>query len=325
MHREGLGEVAVCGNRETRLLKARLDRHAPPGLTVSYQEDLMPRGAAGSARDAASTSNAQTFVVADGTLIPNVDLHDVLSRHHTTGACLTVVVHSEYDHTGNVPRRAPSGIYVFSRRALDAVPARGFVDIKEELIPRLYSAGERIVAYDAADETPRVLDSSTYMAVNEWMVERLAKSSIDREGYVRVGDAIVHREAFVADDAALIGPVLVEAGASILSNAVVIGPTSIGRDATIESDGVVSRSAVWRRSTIAQGATVDRCVVADDAIVAAGTQAKQKVVSVERGIKLDIDWVEAHAFVAARPIDGVGAWLGRLLLGANSPRPAATQ
>ena len=53
LHREGISDVAVCGTRETRLLEARLARHVPYGMTVSYHEDPMPRGAAGSARDAA--------------------------------------------------------------------------------------------------------------------------------------------------------------------------------------------------------------------------------------------------------------------------------
>jgi NDP-sugar pyrophosphorylase family protein len=326
MDREGIREVAVCGNRETQLLKTRLARHVPLGLAVSYSEDNMPRGAAGSARDAASTSDADTFVVAEGTLIPNVNLHELLSRHHASAACVTVVVHPESGHNGHAPRRAPSGIYVFSRRALDSVPPRGFCDIKEELIPRLYAAGERILAFDASEETPRVMDSSTYMSVNEWMVERLVTNSEERSGYAKVGDALVHRTAFVADDAALIGPVLIEAGARILSKAVLIGPTSVGRDATIESGAVVSRSAIWRRSTIGEAAMADRCVVVDDAVVAAGTQPFQMVVTPERLSDLDIDWAEAQTVLGTRePARGVGARLGRLVFGASAPRSVAAQ
>jgi mannose-1-phosphate guanylyltransferase len=325
MHREGIGDVAVCGNRETRLLRTRLERHVPRGLSVSYQEDPMPRGAAGSARDAAVKSNADTFVVADATLVPNVNLHELLAKHNASGACVTVVVHSESGHNGHGARRAPSGIYVFSRRAFDSVPPRGFFDIKEELIPRLYAAGERVIAFDAAEETPRVLDSSTYMAVNEWMVEHLVKDGEARDGYVRVADALLHREAFVADDAAIIGPVLIGPGARILSKAVVIGPTSVGREAIIESGSVVSRSAIWRRSTICEGATADRCVVADDAIVETGRHTFQSVVTPEREFEPDIDSVEAQDFLGSKEqVVGVGARLGRLVFGA-SWRSAAAQ
>jgi NDP-sugar pyrophosphorylase family protein len=326
MHREGIREVAVCGNRETRLLNERLERHVPRGLTVSYHQDPMPRGAAGSARDAALTSQADTFVVADATLIPNVNLHDLLSKHHESGACVTVVVQSGGLHHGDSARRAPSGIYVFSRRALDAVPARGFFDIKEELIPRLHAAGEQIIAFDATEDTPRVLDAATYMAANEWMVERLVRSSEERDGYVRTGEALVHRDAFVADDAALIGPVLVEPGARILAKAVVVGPTSIGRDATIESGVVVSRSVIWRRSTIAEGATADRCVVADDAVLNAGTQTFQTVVTAEPESELEIDWNEAQAVLRPKePVLGLAAKFGRFVFGTSSPRSAAAQ
>jgi NDP-sugar pyrophosphorylase family protein len=326
MHREGISEVAVCGNRETRLLKARLERHAPGGLTVSYHQDPMPRGAAGSARDAASTSDAHTFVVADATLIPNVNLNDVLSRHHASGACVTVVVHGESERNGDLARRAPSGIYVFSRRALESVPTSGFYDIKEELIPRLHAAGQRIIAYEATEEAPRVIDSSTYMAANEWMIERLVSGRDSRGGYVKVGDALIHRDAFVADDASLIGPLVIEPGARIMSRAVVIGPTSIGREVTIESDGVVSRSAVWRRSFIGEGAMADRCVIADDAIVMAGTHAFQAVLTSERDSDSEIDWVDAQTVLGAKePVLGVGAKLGRLVFGASWPRSAAAQ
>jgi len=284
----------------------------------------MPRGAAGSAADAAAASDADTFVVAEGTLIPNVDLHELLARHLASNACLTVVVHSAAENNGHGTRRAPSGIYVFSRRAFERVPSRGFCDIKEELIPRLYAAGERVIAFDAPEETPRVLDSSTYMAVNEWIVDHLARSDEERDGYVLTGDALIHRDAFVAEDASIVGPVLIGPGARILSRAVVIGPTSIGREATIESGAMVSRSAIWRRSIVGEGATADRCVVADDGIVEAGAHMLQRVVTPGLNADVELDWVEAQAVSrTSEPALGVGARLGRLVFG--WPRSAAAQ
>lgn len=326
LHREGIREVAVCGNRETRVLQSRLARHVPQGMTVSYHEDPMPRGAAGSARDAALATEAQTFVVADGTAIPNVDLSDLLLKHHTSGACVTVVVHSEARRNGNPALNVPSGIYVFTRRALDAVPTQGFCDIKEKLIPQLYAAGERIVAYEAAAATPRVLDATTYMAVNEWMVEHLVRNGEEQDGYVRSGVGLVHRDAFIASDAAIVGPVLVGPGARILSGAVVVGPTSIGREATIACGVLVSRSAVWRRSIIGEHAIADRCIVADDAVIDAGTRTFRGVVMADRRSDSETDWVAQQALhLSKRPALEVGARLGRLVFGASWSRSPAAQ
>ncbi len=95
LHQGGIGHAAVCGNRDSRTLRAHLDGQLPLGMAITYREDRQPRGAAGSARDAAMASSAETFVVAEGNAIPNVDLESLLAHHHASGASVTAVVHPE--------------------------------------------------------------------------------------------------------------------------------------------------------------------------------------------------------------------------------------
>jgi NDP-sugar pyrophosphorylase family protein len=292
-------------------------------MAVSYHEDPMPRGAAGSARDAVIATDSQTFVVADGTAIPTVDLSDLLAHHHASGACVTVVVTPETRRHATA-LQIPGGVYVFDRRAFDAVPAQGFFDIKESLIPLLHSAGERVIAYQSAQATPRVLDASTYLAVNEWMIERLVRRGVEEDGYLKSGDALIHREAFVAADASLVGPVLIGPGARVLSGAVVVGPTSIGREATIASGAMVARSAIWRRSAVGREATADRCIIADDAIVDSGSESVLGIVTAERDGDSDRDWVAQRALhLTKRQHREAGTKLGRLVFGAGWSRSAA--
>jgi mannose-1-phosphate guanylyltransferase len=284
----------------------------------------MPRGAAGSARDAALATTADTFVIADGTAIPSVDLRDLLAKHRSSAACVTVVVHSEARPNGDASLHVPSGVYVFARRAFDHVSERGFCDIKETLIPQLYSAGERVVAYETAAAPPRVLDSATYMAVNEWMVEQLVGKGEERGGYITRQSALVHREAFLADDAALVGPVLVGPGARILSGAVIVGPTSIGREATVGRGVLVSRSAVWRRSIIGDQAVADRCIVADNAVIAPEAQMLRRVVTLDPEARRPDSAAELSAYPPRRFAFDFGMRRGRLVLGPSSLRlPAA--
>jgi len=279
----GVRDAAVCANRETQALESRLHRHVPAGLRVSYHEDTMPRGAAGAIRDAADTSHANTFVVTDGTAIPTADLTALLAFHHGSGAAMTVVSHLEPAHHGKAPLQVPTGIYVFNRDALDEIPERGFCDIKENLIPQLHRANETVCAFTVDHPNPRVLDASSYRAVNEWMVDQLIASRSVPEGYVLSGSSLIHREAIVARDATFVGPVLVGPGARVATGAVIVGPTSIGRDATVGRDALVSRSAVWRRCILQEQVVADRCILADDSIVAPATRVFGEVMAMSRG------------------------------------------
>ena len=283
--------VVVCGNRGAGLIQPLLESHAGFGVRLRYLEDPMPRGAAGCVRDAVSASDGDTFVVTDGTSIPNVDLNDLLTFHRASGAAATVVVHAEPCAEGKLGLRPPTGVFVFERRALDSVPARGFYDIKEHLIPRLRDARERVVMYVSDRSAPRVLGASTYLAVNEWVVERLvsSRSAVPTSGparlawdapigYIRIGDGLVHYEASVAPDAVITGPVLIAAGARVRSGAVLVGPSSVGRNSTVEKGALVSRSAIWRRAVVGANATADRTVVADDAVIEPDCRAFRTVV-----------------------------------------------
>jgi NDP-sugar pyrophosphorylase family protein len=269
----GIQQVAVCGNRESRALRAWLTGREIPGMTVTYHQDPMPRGAAGSLHDAARAVDAETFVVTDAAAIPNVDLVALLSAHHAIGAAATVVVHQETRLINNASVQAPCGIYVFSRRALDRVAPHGFCDIKENLIPLLYRSGERVIAYAAPGATPRVFDASSYLAVTGWVLEHLIAADGQPKGFIRSANALIHEDARIAADAVCVGPVWICAGARVMSGAVIVGPASIGRDVVIEPGVLVSRSAVWRRSVIRERAIADRCIITDDSVIRAAGEA----------------------------------------------------
>ena len=192
----GVRSAVICANRETQSLENELRRHVPTGMSTVYQEDAMPRGAAGAVRDAMCLSDAGVFVVAEGTAIPNVDLRKLVQAHNESGAVATVVGYwtSRAAHDGV---QVPSGIYVFNREALDSVPLQGFHDLKENLLPQLYRSGKRVLTYTAPSANPRVMGASSYLAANEWMIDQLTSSHCILDGYRRVGECLVHRDASV--------------------------------------------------------------------------------------------------------------------------------
>jgi NDP-sugar pyrophosphorylase family protein len=206
----------------------------------------------------------------DGAIVPGaVDLPKLLESHRASRAEATVVVYAEPARSGTTGAVIPVGIYVVNRAALECIPSRGFFDIKEHLVPKLYRAGARVLAYRISHTVPRVLNAQTYLAVNATVTESLVSGKSLPFGHFRRGEALIQLGAKVAPDATLVGPVIIGQGADIRARAVVIGPTSIGCDVVINSGALVSRSAVWRRSAIQAGAVVDLCIVGDGAVIQA--------------------------------------------------------
>jgi mannose-1-phosphate guanylyltransferase len=217
-------------------------------------------------------STADTFVVVEGTVLPQVNVAELLAAHRGSGAALTVVVTDrELGRRGcetQVERLEPAGVYVFSTAVLSHVPARGYQDIKETLIPLLYSKGLRLSAHVVgSDQTPRVTNAASYMAMSKWALERLAADGSAPEGYVRLGDAVIHESARLRDSARFIGPVLIGPQSRIEEDAMVIGPTSVGAGCVIERQAVVSRSMLWTSCHVGPGAVLDHCILTDAATV----------------------------------------------------------
>lgn len=265
----GLHEVTVCANRDTRTVGAQLQDYVPPDVSFELLEDEAPRGPAGCVRDAAG--DAETLLVVGGTTVPLLDVGTLLASHRASGAAVTVVVHPEPSVDGVARRHVPSGIYVFERRALAHVPSRGFCDIKESLIPRLYRAGERTIAYPVRESSPRALDSPSYLALNGWMVERLNEAP-PPEGFVRISGLLAHESARVAPDVACVGPVVVGPGARVMAGVTLVGPTSIGAGSIVAEAALISRSAVWSRCLVGGGAATDGSILADDCVIEPGSR-----------------------------------------------------
>lgn len=256
----GVRRATICANGTTRDIEAAFGDGHSRGMEISYYKDSTPRGAAGCARDAGLQSPSDTLVIVDGTAIPTVDLGQLLAAHHGSGAAMTAVVHR--DHAA---APTPGGAYVIERRVLDQVADNGFQDIKENLIPKLHRLGERVVAYESEGQCPHVFNAQTYLAVNQWMLQRWAEAEATR-------GLLVDPRATVEPGARLVGPVQVGEGAYIAAGATIVGPTTIGPDCAVERNALVARSVLWSRCLVRDGAIVHGCVAGDDAVIPAGAR-----------------------------------------------------
>ncbi len=315
---QGVPEICICANSDTAFLRETVCTRSNGVKRLEFYEDVMPRGPAGCARDAWCGSDCDCMLVVDGTIIPRIDLAALLDSHRRSGALMSVAV-SRGGRRGGAAGDllSPLGVYVMSRRVLGFIPPAGHCDIKEGLIPHLHELQQKVVTFMADAPSPRVTGTSSYMAINEWMIEQVCGNAetpkgnaeikktlkhrnqresyfsvsafqrFNADGYRRVGEALVHSSATVDPGSKLIGPVMVGPGGKIGPGVTIVGPVSIGADCVIESGAVICRSAIWDRCRLDADVTVDRCVLTHGARLRAARSVRHQVLS-HKGSRLKV-------------------------------------
>jgi mannose-1-phosphate guanylyltransferase/phosphomannomutase len=274
LERAAVSQATICANGATPSLKAHFAQSPFAGVNISFYEDGSPRGAAGCVFDAARSTDAETLIVTDCSVLPDLCYEKLLAQHRDTGAALTIVVTRD-ERAGAKAALNPTGLYVIERRVLHYVGAQGYQDIKESLVPQLHRAGETIATFETEPGCPTVLNAHSYLDANRWMTSRVATGQAalgNSRDYRRSGDVVAHVSARIDESASLVGPVIVGADVRIEAGAVVIGPTTIGDGSVIRARAVVSRSVIWSGTEIGADALVDQSIVADNTVIPDGSQ-----------------------------------------------------
>jgi NDP-sugar pyrophosphorylase family protein len=254
--RGGTRALSVCANGRTGLYAARLNRESLGLGELCFVQDPLPRGPAGCLKDNQAFVCGETFLVANAACLFDEPVASLVERHahqrnHLTVFCLP--------HSG-----APGGIYVCEPAILDHIPAVGYCDIKEQLIPRLIDRGLQVGALPLRGPGVEVLNVKTYLHLHHHVL------ATNLEGQVRSCPGEYHRwapDVWVSSDARigkrtrLFGPLIVGPGATIRDGAVVIGPGSVGPQAHIAEDAVATECAVWANAVVPPGQCIDRQLV----------------------------------------------------------------
>lgn len=263
--------VMICANNATRALRLHLREPASHGLDIRYYEDRLPRGPAGCASDAAAIVPADHYVVLDGSVVPALDLGALLDFHEQADAAVTIVVDGAPLGPDDLQREStPTDIYVFAAHALRQVPATGYRDIKEMLIPQLHDSGARIMTYLAERHCPRINGLESYFVVQDWMLDRIRRGDVAAAEYVRSNGTYLHAAARVAGTARFLGPVMVGPQTRIGDGAMIVGPTVIGSRCTIGRGSVIGRCVLWDDCQVGTRARLEQCLVTSGSSIEPG-------------------------------------------------------
>jgi glycosyltransferase involved in cell wall biosynthesis len=147
-----LDRIAELAGELSRVIPVRVvhDAATPPpwprrgsgGPLIIEQEPRPLRGAAGLLHDVCRDYGSHDHVlVAEGARLLTCPLEPLLADHARHGADVTVAAN---------PDHAPAGVYVVRCGVLDLVGPSGFVDLKEQWLPRVVDAGLNVRVHELA-------------------------------------------------------------------------------------------------------------------------------------------------------------------------------
>lgn len=288
LEHSGIARVVLAIGQANEDLAAAYPRGRRGALEVVPVMERERLESGGAIRHAVQNADIQgRFVVVNGDVFVDLDLHDAVRAHEAAEADLTLALHPENDPSSfgvavldgdgmvvgfvekPLPGEAPSnlvnaGVWIFEPGLVDEIPP-GAVRVEETLFPSLVARRRRVLGYQFDTTWADLGTPARYLALHETLVD---------------------------------GRNAVAAGCMIDAAAMVSG-SALAERCTVEAGSRVERSILWERVNIGADAVVEHSVIADGAVIGAGAQVFEAVIgrgavipagaSLPRGTSVDAD------------------------------------
>ncbi|OGS47161.1 MAG: hypothetical protein A3K66_07745 [Euryarchaeota archaeon RBG_16_67_27] len=289
----GFHEIVVT----TAYLSDTLIRSIGDGLdynaSILYSFEENPAGTAGAVRRVGDFID-DTFIVAMGDLLADVDFKGLYEFHKRKGGAVTIALTEVDDPTqygivgldadGRIAkfkekptkeeafsRLANAGIYVLEPEVLDFVPSDQKFDFAKDLFPKLLSKGVVLFGQRL---------TGVWMDIGR--PHDLWKASME---VVRREGRPFRRAGIVSE-----GPVILEADVALEDGVTLLGPCYLGPAVAVNRGGVVDNACLYESARLEGGAVVRNSIVLEGSVVGPHAEIVDSVVSrncvVEAGARI---------------------------------------
>jgi len=298
---EGIGRVKICCDEEVAdsVRAIRADER----LAVDLVIEELSSGTAGCLRDAVAEDPGDLIVVFSGSIMCPPSIRDLVEAHTCADADLTMAFNS-----GPQGSR-PAEIYVCRPRVLSRIPAGGYSDIKEELIPAILRDGGTVRPTVLPCDVGSFHDLVGYLEALSICLKGGAPPAKEYRFYEGL-DKRIPPDVFngnIHPTARVYGPVAVADRARILQGALIVGPTIIGAETVIGENGVVVRSALWDDCEVGAGCEIRESLIDCHTAVPEGMMIAQQSVSA----KTKMEAREPEGQKMARGVESRNEAIGR--------------
>ncbi len=275
---EGIDSATVCCAKDVSAAVERVCTESRLSVTLVTEE--LTSGTAGCVRDAVASDPGELLVLFSAGIAAPPRMQGLIEAHRAGGAELTMAFNpggedgSEYG--------APAEIYVCQPSILSHIPAGGYSDIKEAVIPSVLQTG-RVHPMALPQEVGNFRDRNGYLRALHVFLRNKVCSRGDSPIPEHSEEALVLKgtDVFVHPAARIYGPVVIGKQAQILEGAVVIGPAMIGQSAVLGEGSVIVRSALWAGAVAGAHCEVRESIVGCNVAVPAGAEVVERALSAD--------------------------------------------
>lgn len=294
----GFDEIAMNLHYRAEAIVAALGDGSRFGVKIHYSHEPELLGSAGAVKNIQAFFGEETFLVIGCDEVTDLSLERLLDFHRDRDALASialvecddveqygVVVLDERGKIAGFQEKPPrgtersklvnTGVYVFSPRIFEHIPAGEFYDFGKQMFPSLQTANERFYGFDARGAywadigTPSEYRRASYDVVS---------------GRVRIPQTSpngIDPSATIAAGARIEGAVRLGAGVCVGENVSIEGPCVVDDRVRIEAGARLKRTIVWQGATIGARAELLEAIVGNDTVVAGESVLKNALVAEE--------------------------------------------
>ena len=317
--RQGVRDVTICSNGDGSLLR-KVNNGNIQKLDVHFLDEPLPTGTAGAVRDAAGGRTDELLLVFPAGIVRPPDIGLLIAAHHSHRADLTVAFNPA---SGDAQISGePVNIYVCNPSVLEYIPAEGYYDIKEGLIPELLRAGKCVRCAVLPHSVGNFRDWRGYLDAVSNYLENATEADIDLKTCERNGLHVVWKgsEVTIESGVRIYGRVVLLEGVCVEVGAVIFGPTILGRNVSIGKGSIVVNSVLWDGSRVGENCELQRCVVDYNVVVPNNSVAVDNCITSEPKWRLK-GLVASVSKFGKQKVGRVRQWLQRESINLNRRMP----
>jgi mannose-1-phosphate guanylyltransferase len=294
----GFDEIAMNLHYHAEAIVAAIGDGSRFGVKIQYSYEPELLGSAGAVKNVQAFFGEETFLVIGCDELTDLSLSRLMDCHRERDALASialierddveqygVVVLDEHARVVGFQEKPPrgtersklvnTGVYAFSPRIFEHIPAGEFYDFGKQVFPSLQAANERFYGFDARGAywadigTPSEYRRASYDVVSG--VVRIPQTSPNG----------IDPSARIGDGARIEGAVRLGSGVSVGENVSIEGPCVVDDRVRIEAGARLKRAIVWQGATVGAGAELLDAVVGNDTVVAGGSVLQNTLVAVE--------------------------------------------